>query len=581
MDSIQIENIKEIDYLKSILDRIKAYGIDVSNYYNELDTIIDNYEKHKKSELNIPEDKLHLTVNVDIKYELSINLNFLHNKLNWCTLFLSLMDITENWDLDISIDETFYSIYNNVENILEYIYDVDIQEKVVIKYYDLILKKILKDYKDNKYDYLEEYNNLKENNYLKNSVMRFLENKNIIFDGNINCYSLKEIIEKVYLPHINKTMGNDTGENKEKNYVTEKNLSVSNNPKETKIEGKKTKNHKININNYFLDNIRKKYFNIIGMLILNNILNFDYYNNNDDYYYNKDGLEFTYEYKINYFEEQLKILYKFSYVFTIRNYYKTKQNIDSILNDFDNQDDKNEFLNIIGLMISLKYFDVSDLRDFFYKAKRIDFSFLGNISTIRDVLPIIYKIWLKKQNCLTSQNLKYYNPLDPIYDKNFSYIDFKGIDLSSVDFTDVELEKTILTNTKAKLDPKRTRFSFASCNLEGCYILNNFDYRPISWITGLAGFDGAILVDSFDEISDLEEKLKLGIDERFIFNNKLVSYSEKINAFVKKRIDVNTSKKEDIDILEKASDEILRREDVNNSKKLTLQKPRVFYRGKW
>ena len=59
-----------------------------------------------------------------------------------------------------------------------------------------------------------------------------------------------------------------------------------------------------------------------------------------------------------------------------------------------------------------------------------------------------------------------------------------------------------------------------------------------------------------------------------------MAYAE-INAFVKKRIDVNTSKKEDIDILEKASDEILRREDVNNSKKLTLQKPRVFYRGKW
>ena len=204
MDSIQIENIKEIDYLKSILDRIKTYGIDVSNYYNELDTIIDNYEKHKKSELNIPEEKLHLTVNVDSKYELSINLNFLHNKLNWCTLFLSLMDITENWDLDISIDETLYSIYNNVENILEYIYDVDIQEKVVIKYYDLILKKILKDYKDNKYDYLEEYNDLKKNNYLKNSVMRFLENENIVFNGNIDwgelspTNSVKNFISDLY-----------------------------------------------------------------------------------------------------------------------------------------------------------------------------------------------------------------------------------------------------------------------------------------------------------------------------------------------------------------------------------------------
>ena len=199
MSCIQMENINEINYLKSVLDRTKVYGIDVSNYYNELDTIIGNYEKHKKSELNIPEDKLHLTVDIDSEHELSINLNFLSIKLNWCTLFLSLIDVTENWDLDINIDETFDAVYNNVENILEYIYDVDIQEKVIIKYYDLILKKILKDYKDNKYDYLEEYNNLKKNSYLKDSVMRFLKNKNIIFDKNINCYNLKDIIERVYV----------------------------------------------------------------------------------------------------------------------------------------------------------------------------------------------------------------------------------------------------------------------------------------------------------------------------------------------------------------------------------------------
>ena len=199
MDNIQIENIKEINYLKNVLDRIKGYGIDVNKYYVDLDNIINNYEKHKKSELNISKDKLHLTLNGNSEYELSINLNFLSIKLNWCALFLSLMDATENWNLDINIDETFDAVYNNIENILENIYDVDIQEKVIIKYYDLILKKILKDYKDNKYDYLEEYNDLKKNSYLKDSVMRLLENKNMIFDKNINCYNLKDIIERVYI----------------------------------------------------------------------------------------------------------------------------------------------------------------------------------------------------------------------------------------------------------------------------------------------------------------------------------------------------------------------------------------------
>lgn len=307
MSCIQMENINEINYLKSVLDRTKVYGIDVSNYYNELDTIIGNYEKHKKSELNIPEDKLHLTVDIDSEHELSINLNFLSIKLNWCTLFLSLIDVTENWDLDINIDETFDAVYNNVENILEYIYDVDIQEKVIIKYYDLILKKILKDYKDNKYDYLEEYNNLKKNSYLKDSVMRFLKNKNIIFDKNINCYNLKDIIERVYVTDnkeeivIDEEFKNDIVEVNDVSGVNNLLFSIKNfyntiinNKQAIVLRNNDSLKRKKKILNFFIKKYLIKYFRLTDNFFEGENVDFSYFGN---FYTMKKVVDKIYEYE--------------------------------------------------------------------------------------------------------------------------------------------------------------------------------------------------------------------------------------------------------------------------------------------
>ena len=443
MDSIQIENIKEIDYLKSILDRIKAHGIDVSNYYNELDTIIGNYEKHKKSELNIPEDKLHLTLNVNSEYELSINLNFLSNKLNWCALFLSLMDATENWNLDINIDETFDAVYNNVENILEYIYDVEIQEKVIIKYYDLILKKILKDYKDNKYDYLEEYNDLKKNNHLKNSVMRFLENKNIIFDKNINCYNLRDIIERVYVT-----------DNKEEIVIDEE-----------------FKNDIVEVDD------------VSGV---NNLL------------------------------------------FSIKNFYNAvinnKQGIVLRNNGYLKREKK--ILNFFIKKYLIKHFRLTDN---YFEEEKVDFSYFGNFYTMKKVVDKIYEYESKNRiiSSLDQDSLNSYT-IYRIINKNFSYIDFKGLNLSSIDFTDVNLFNSDLSGTKARIDPQRVN-NIKWCYLEGCYVINDFngysnDRMPILLNT--------ILVNSFDEILGLEIKLRLGMNISHICEYESCNYYTKA-AFIK------------------------------------------------
>lgn len=443
MSCIQMENINEINYLKSVLDRTKVYGIDVSNYYNELDTIIGNYEKHKKSELNIPEDKLHLTVDIDSEHELSINLNFLSIKLNWCTLFLSLIDVTENWDLDINIDETFDAVYNNVENILEYIYDVDIQEKVIIKYYDLILKKILKDYKDNKYDYLEEYNNLKKNSYLKDSVMRFLKNKNIIFDKNINCYNLKDIIERVYVT-----------DNKEEIVIDEE-----------------FKNDIVEVND------------VSGV---NNLL------------------------------------------FSIKNFYNTiinnKQGI--VLKNIGSLKRKKKILNYFCKNYLIKRFGLT--KDYF-EEENVDFSYFGNFYTMKKVVDKIYEYESKDRiiSSLDQDSLNSYTIYRIIY-KNFSYIDFKGLNLSSIDFTDVNIFNSDLSGTKARIDPQRVD-DIKWCYLEGCYVINDFngysnDRMPILL--------GTILVNSFEEVLGLEIKQKLGMDISQICEYKTSNYYTKA-AFIK------------------------------------------------
>ena len=198
MSSIQLENINKIKYLKSVLDRVSSYGIDVSSYFDELNTIIDDYEDDKKIELDKDDDKINLTMYSDPKFDLCAKLELFSVKIDWCILFLSLIDSTDSWNLDVNIDEVFSLVYNKIDSILENISDVDIQEKIVIRYYDLVLKKILKDYDNKVYEYLDEYNDIDKYVYLMDSIKRYLESKNIVIEDSISNYNLDDIIKKVY-----------------------------------------------------------------------------------------------------------------------------------------------------------------------------------------------------------------------------------------------------------------------------------------------------------------------------------------------------------------------------------------------
>ena len=219
------------------------------------------------------------------------------------------------------------------------------------------------------------------------------------------------------------------------------------------------------------------------------------------------------------------------------------------MEDLIDKDDKCKILNFIGKLLLIEIFtlrknDEIEINDSI-ENKVIDFSWIGNISTLINILNVI------------SLNSKYifddslYN-MDSLigifsnkYFGNFYIYDsfsFYEIDLSAVDFSGANFGSVGLENTKARIDPQKTNIGRAV--LQGCYVINNFkgceikigifrDYHVIYTI-GNCKLDGAILVDSFDEIEELERKLEQGIDDRFVFDWDLVDYDYESNSFVRK-----------------------------------------------
>ena len=218
----------------------------------------------------------------DPEFDLGVELEVFSVKIDWCILVLSLIDSIDSWNLDVNIDKMFFSVYNKIDNILEYISDVDIQEKIVIRYYDLVLKKILKDYENKVYEYLNEYNDIDKYVYLMDSIKRYLESKNIVLEDSISSYSLEDIIKKVY---------NGKSSKKEKSLES---IEDSTKKDIVMVDDKKTSVVKVN-NNSFFDNVRNfwmnKFYYIkslselgdvdinnevdMGVLILNDIFNID------------------------------------------------------------------------------------------------------------------------------------------------------------------------------------------------------------------------------------------------------------------------------------------------------------------
>lgn len=122
--------------------------------------------------------------------------------------------------------------------------------------------------------------------------------------------------------------------------------------------------------------------------------------------------------------------------------------------------------------------------------------------------------------------------IENVQSKYFLMADLEGIDLSTVDFTDVCLIRANLKNTGARIDPQKIgknklgHLSLLGMCLEGCYVINNFSGYPDNFIPDL---DGVILVDSFDEIEKIEIKRDEDGEKVNYINDKSSLYHRLLN----------------------------------------------------
>lgn len=412
----QVENINLIAYLENVLREIRDYHIDVTYYEEELKQAISCYEEAKEKERR-KDIRLGTSLGLTSDYELDLNLRLSHieNNLVDYILFLDLIHSTENWKIDFEIDDLFYKVSSRFDSFLESFSTIDIQKLILIRYHDLLLKKIWKDYQSDDFDYVDKYNDLKKYPYLVDSIERFLNSDDVQFslDGDIVCYDLRTILDRVY------------------RFL---------NPIQEIVEVEDNSHSLANYDNSFVPFWRR---------ILIGIRN----------------------YVMAYFDSE-----------------KVLENSDKMKNRINMN---SKFM--IDLMNRCDRLDKKHIVQRMYPG--VDISWLGDVAD--EVIERVGIEWVKN--------------------KNLSFQDCRGLDLSSVDFTGVSIGGANLRNTGARIDPQRymsERIFLKRAILKGCYVLNKFDgYEK----ENMPDLDGAILVDSFDEIEKFEKQVKkYGFDVRWL-----------------------------------------------------------------
>jgi len=171
---LQIDNLNKIKWFRDMFLEFKDYDIDVSSYCDELSLCIEKYENHKNREEENREALL--SINGNSEMQLSVDLSELEFDFRSHILFLDLMHATKTWDYHENIDEVFNSLHGVVDHkLVEKFSSISTQELIVHKYYDLVFKKIMREYNKENYEYLEQYRHLEKYPYLRDSITHYLE----------------------------------------------------------------------------------------------------------------------------------------------------------------------------------------------------------------------------------------------------------------------------------------------------------------------------------------------------------------------------------------------------------------------
>lgn len=444
---MQLDNINEVEKLTVILKELESYSIDISQYFHRLINIINQYRNYE--------------------IEFSMELTNLEYEMRDCILFLDLIHSTKTWNFEVNLDEVFISIeYEITRNFLDTFDNSEIKQLIIEKYYDLSLKKVLKDYNEGKNTYLEKYMIIKNYPYLKKSIIKFLTAKDINdIEVDEYDYDFEGLLKKIF-----QVLNN----NKEV-VIPDFNAFVYNEVVDTLIN---------NLNNHFKRQHRNDTAKIIEQLKA--IDKYDF-SNFDFTRWDLRYVDFTDQLIINsIFKgtnariDPQKVKFK-----SIRNC--DLEGLDLSGADFD--DVEITHTNLKGTNANIDPQQVRNLDMWYCNLEGLDFSNVcfDNVG--------ICGADLRRTNAR----------IDPqrVNAKRIDYCNLEGLNLSEADFDDVLITGTNLKGTKARINPQTVRhLDLSDTCLAGCYVINNFDnYND----KNMPNLEGVILINSYDEINELEE----------------------------------------------------------------------------
>lgn len=189
---LQMENINKIEYLKQVIEELKTYSISLEKESQKLDLLISNYKLKKEQEQK--EGSLVLSSYANPETELSVELMKLEMDLEIYILFLELIHLTEDWNLDVNL-EKFDIIENKLEKIVLSFGDMDLQKEIYKRYHNLLLKKIIQDYQEEKEEYINYYQDLKKFPYLIESIQSYGKANFLSLPDHLENYILDTILE--------------------------------------------------------------------------------------------------------------------------------------------------------------------------------------------------------------------------------------------------------------------------------------------------------------------------------------------------------------------------------------------------
>ena len=199
---LSVKNLNNINYLKNVFKDLKKYQINCDSHEEEFNNIINNYELNKQKQIyeDLQEQEnnengipnLKFKTNNNLELELNNNLENLKEHLKEEILLIELMNATNDWNLNIDIDELFYAI--NKKDFFKKFANLELQQLIISRYHDLLLKKIIIDYQLKDETYLKKYENLEAMPLLNNSIKKFCEYNGITLT---NTYDLKIILDEI------------------------------------------------------------------------------------------------------------------------------------------------------------------------------------------------------------------------------------------------------------------------------------------------------------------------------------------------------------------------------------------------